>query len=166
MQRFTISFEIEQQSEDTETDSPYAHVARSVLEAAYAELQEVKNVLYDAGAETIPADRGVKDLRQVLFARDEKIAELYADLNKIAHERTDHKQANEAARAELIEFGKRAYAKLQRLDPQGKRDELQARYRGILDVLAKYLVTTGEAGTDEGHAVARRLIGVPEGKGI
>lgn len=126
---------------------------RDMLESAYAELERVKNVLFDAGVETIPADAGVRDLLAVKRAMSEQIA-------KLTHER---EQANAAARAEMIEYVKGAYAKLGRLDAAGERDDLQGRMRGMLDVLAKFLVVTGEADHDERHAVARRLCGIPEG---
>ena len=153
---------------------------RDLLESAYAELERVKNVLFDARVETIPADRGVKDLSTVLFARDEKIDELYSDLNKLAQEceelrkrdeferharqqmEAQHAQANEAARAEMIQYVKNAYAKLQRVDAEGKREDMQGRFRGMLDVLAKFLVVTGEADYDERHAAARRLCGISD----
>jgi hypothetical protein len=167
-----------------EPDSDTLRLARSVLEAAYNELEDVKSVLFDAGVETIPADAGVKDLSTVLFARDEKIAELYSDLNKLAQEceelrkrdeferharqsmEAQHAQANETARAEMISFVKRAHAKkvkLQTAVPDGDgRPELDDRWRGMLDVLSKFLVVTGEADADEGHAVARRLCGISD----
>lgn len=137
-------------------ESKYAHVNRDVLELAYGELEDVKSVLFDAGVETIPADRGVKDLQHVLRARDDEIAEF-------AQERANREQSNAAARAEMIEYVKGAYAKLGRLDAAGERDDLQGRMRGMLDVLAKFLAVTGEADHDERHAVARRLCGIPEG---
>lgn len=132
---------------------PYSHISREVLEAAYAELEAVKNVLSDTGVETIPADAGVRDLLAVKRAMSEQIA-------KLTHER---EQANAAARAEMIKYVKDAYAKLGRLDAAGERDDLQGRMRGMLDVLAKFLAVTGEADHDERHAVARRLCGIPEG---
>lgn len=128
-------------------------ISRKVLESAYVELHRVKDVLFDAGVETIPADAGVRDLLAVKRAMSEQIAML-------THE---HEQANAAARAEMIEYVKGAYAKLGRLDPAGEREDLQGRMRGMLDVLAKFLVVTGEADHDERHAVARRLCGIPEG---
>jgi hypothetical protein len=134
--------------------SEYAHIAREVLESAYEELQAVKEVLADAGVETIPADAGATDLRAVLRARDIEIAEL-------VQERAN---ANADARVEMISFVKRAHAKKVRLQtavPDGDgRPELDQRWRGMLDVLAKFLVITGEADADEGHAVARKLCGV------
>lgn len=134
----------------------YAHLARSVLELAYAELQAVKEALADAGVETTPADAGVTDLRAALRARDVEIAEL-------VQERAN---ANAAARAELVSFVKRAHAKkvkLQTAVPDGDgRPELDDRWRGMLDVLAKFLVVTGEADASEGHAVARRLCGIDD----
>lgn len=154
---------------------------RDVLESAYAELEAVKEVLFDAGVETIPADRGVTDLRAVLRARDMQISELVQELANRAVEveelrkrdkfehyaRTNmerkHFEQNESARAEMIEYVKGAYAKLGRLDAAGERDDLQGRMRGMLDVLAKFLAVTGEADQDERHAVARRLCGIPEG---
>lgn len=135
-------------------------INRKVLEAAYDELQAVKEVLADAGVETIPADRGATDLRAVLRARDLEIEELRQTLVELAPARN---AANEAARAELIEYVKGAYAKLGRLDAAGERDDLQGRMRGMIDVLAKFLVVTGEADADERHAVALRVCEIPEG---
>lgn len=128
--------------------SKYAHINRDVLEAAYGELQAVKAVLEDAGVETIPADRGVQDMSRIIGARDNQIAEL-------VQERANR---NAAARDELIEFTRGAYEKLCKVDPEGNREDLQNRYRGMLDVLANLLVATGEADRDERHAVARRLV--------
>lgn len=155
---------------------------RDMLESAYAELERVKNVLFDAGVETIPADRGVKDLSMVLFARDEKIAELYSELNKTAQElealrkrdefelharqqmEAQHAQANEATRAELIEYVKRERAIWLAADKKApvNHEHMRAWLRGMLDVLAKFLVVTGEADASEGHAVARRLCGISD----
>lgn len=134
--------------------SKYAHFNRDVLEAGYAELQDVKDVLSDAGTETIPATAGVQELtRRLEFERSARQAQ-----------ETRHAEANEAARAEMISFVKRAHAKkvkLQSAVPDGDgRPELDDRWRGMLDVLAKFLVVTGEADSDEGHAVARKLCGV------
>lgn len=135
--------------------SKYEFISRPVLEAAYAELEAVKNVLFDAGVETIPADAGVRDLLAVkrdmsvqISARDVEIAEL---VQRRANQ-------NAAARDELIEFTRGAYEKLCKVDPEGHRDDLQNRYRGMLDVLANLLVAIGEADRDERHAVARRLV--------
>lgn len=140
--------------DELETTAEFAkRVKREVLEAAYVELDAVKNVLFDAGVESIPADAGVRDLLAVKRAMSEQIA-------KLTHER---EQANAAARAEMIKYVKDAYAKLGRLDAAGERDDLQGRMRGMLDVLAKFLAVTGEADHDERHAVARRLCGIPEG---
>jgi len=132
--------------------SKYVHMNRGVLESAYDELQAVKNVLFDAGVETIPADRGVKDLQHVLRARDDEIAEL-------VQQRANQ---NAAARAELVEFARGAYEKLNKVDPDHGREDLQNRYRGMLDVLANLLVAIGEADPDERHAAARRLVEKPE----
>lgn len=128
-------------------------INRKVLEAAYVELQAVKEVLFDAGVETIPADAGVRDLLAVKRAMSEQIA-------KITHER---EQANAAARAELIEHVKRAYAKWGEVDPGRQRESLKAHLRGMLEVLSKYLVAIGEADADERHAVALRVCEIPEG---
>lgn len=128
--------------------SKYAHVNRDVLESAYAELQAVKEALYIAGAETITADVGVKDLSEALRARDGQIAEL-------VQQRANQ---NAAARDELIEFTRGSYEKLRKVDPEGIREDLQNRYQGMLDVLANLLVAIGEADRDERHAVARRLV--------
>lgn len=159
MQRVTISFEIESSGdvEPVVTASRYAHVDRSVLESAYAELQAVKEVLADAGEETIPADAGVRDLLAVK-------PELRVTQRNYRH----LADQNETARAEMISFVKRAHAKkvkLQSAVPDGDgRPELDDRWRGMLDVLAKFLVVTGEADASEGHAVARRLCEVPDGE--
>jgi hypothetical protein len=127
-------------------------LAREVLESAYAELQAVKEVLAVAGVETIPADAGVTDLRAVLRARDLQISEL-------VQERAN---ANAAARAELIKYVRGAYLKKERLTVDEVRQDLEDRFRGVLDVFAKFLVVTGEADADEGHAVARRLCGISD----
>ena len=67
---------------------------------------------------------------------------------------------NEAARAELIALVKRFY------QPKAKQSrynhEFDVRLQGMLDVLAEFLVVTGEADADEGHAVARRLCGITD----
>lgn len=136
--------------------SKYEFISRPVLEAAYAELEAVKNVLFDAGVETIPADRGVKDLQHVLRARDDEIAEL-------TQERANREQSNAAARAELIGHVKGAYSKWSRVDPGRTRSDLKSHLRGMLEVLSKYLVAIGEADADERHAVALRVCGIPEG---
>lgn len=128
--------------------SKYEFISRPVLEAAYAELERVKEVLFDAGVETIPADRGVQDMSRIIGARDNEIA-------KLVQQRANQ---NAAARDELIEFTRGAYEKLCKVDPEGHRDDLQNRYRGMLDVLANLLVAIGEADRDERHAVARRLV--------
>lgn len=147
------------------------HIARSVLEAAQAELNAVKNVLFEAGCETIPADAGVRDLVHLLQMRDGQIEVLTADIEQrdveiagLVQERVNaneraaqHEQANRSAVVEMVNYVKAAHAKLDRIDPAGDRDDLQGRMRGMLDVLAKFLVVTGEADYDERHAVARRL---------
>lgn len=67
--------------------SSVAHVKRDVLEAAYLELEAVKEVLFDAGVETIPADAGVTDLRAALRARDVEIAAFVQErTNRIAEQ--------------------------------------------------------------------------------
>lgn len=141
--------------------SAAGHIARSVLEEAYAELQAVKEALYIAGAETITADVGVKDLSAALRARDDQIAELN---KRDEHERRarqnmqeQYEQVNRSAVVEMVEYVKKAHVKLERIDPAGDREDLQGRMRGMLDVLAKFLVVMGEADHDERHAVARRL---------
>jgi hypothetical protein len=83
---------------------------------------------------------------------------------KIKTDEPERAEANAAAVAEMVSFVKRAHAKKVRLQadvPDGDgRPELDDRWRGMLDVLAKFLVITGEADRDESHAVARRLCGV------
>lgn len=146
-----------------------ARISRDVLEAAYTELEAVKEVLFDAGVETIPADRGVTDLRAVLRARDVQIDELQAEnaeLHKrdefehFARTRTErtHYEQNDATRTMMISYARGAYEKLHKIDPEGKHEDLQGRYRGTLATLAQYLVATGEADRDERHAAARRLV--------
>jgi hypothetical protein len=143
--------------------SDYAHVARSVLEDAYADYMGIRERLYEAGVETIPVSAGVDELH-------EQIAELTKRNDHEFHARSMYEQVEgqkrESARAEMISFVKRAHAKkveLQTAVPDGEgRSEVESRWRGMLDVLAKFLVVTGEADTDEGHAVARRLCGIDE----
>lgn len=135
--------------------SKHARISRPVLESAYDELEAVKEVLADAGVETIPADAGVRDLLAVK-------SELKVTQRNYRH----LVDQNEAARAELIEYVKRAHAKkvkLQTAVPDGDDQHyLDNRWRGMLDVLAKFLVVTGEADASEGHAVARRLCGIED----
>lgn len=160
---------------DEPEPSKYTHISRDVLESAYAELEAVKEVLADAGVETIPADAGVRDLlavkrvmSQQITRRDTDISELVQALAHRAAEVEELRNArsNAAARAELIEYVKRAHAKkvkLQTAVPDGDgRHDLNNRWRGMLDVLAKFLVVTGEADASEGHAVARRLCGIED----
>lgn len=173
MQRFTISFEIESSGdvEPVVTASRYAHVERSVLEAAYDELQAVKEVLFDAGVKTIPADRGVEDLRHLLRAHSDALAELVQErANNDERDRLGgvlYRHASTAeARAELIAYVKRERAKWKAADDRApvNHEHMRAWFRGVLDVLAKFLVVTGEADASEGHAVARRLCEVPDGE--
>jgi len=140
-------------------ESKYAHVNRDVLEAAYGELEDVKSVLFDAGVETIPADAGVRDLLANKRVMSQQISRRDVEIAELVQERAN---ANEAARAEMIAYLKGARDKYQRLDPSKERDDLIHRFRGMLDVFAKFLVVTGEADTDERHAVARRLCGMEE----
>lgn len=168
-----LSFAKNEQAAETLAKSAAPHIARSVLEDAYAELQAVKEVLADAGVETIPADRGVNDLSHIIGARNAQIEELKAEVEELdkgdkfdhyarsAMERK-HFEQNEAARAEMIGYVKEAFQKKQQLTREHVRDDLEDRFRGMIDVLAKFLVVTGEADADEGHAVARRLCLIPE----
>lgn len=143
-----------------EAPSKYAHVARSVLEDTYAEMQAVNSIVEEVGVETIPLSSGVREMQYMIERRDEQIAAFH-------QERLNNAAANTAARAEMISFVKRAHAKkvkLQTAVPDGDgRPELDDRWRGMLDVLAKFLVVTGEADADEGHAVACRLCGINDG---
>lgn len=167
-----LSFAKNDAAAESLAKSAAGHIARSVLEEAYAELQAVQNVLFEAGVETIPADAGVRDLvsmtEQLPYAAAEKIAtahERIAELEKRdEHERharqnmqEQYEQANRSAVVEMVEYVKKAHVKLERIDPAGDREDLQGRMRGMLDVLAKFLVVMGEADHDERHAVARRL---------
>lgn len=156
-----LSFEKNEEAAESLAKSAAGHIARSVLEEAYAELQAVKEALYIAGAETITADVGVKDLSAALRARDEQIAELNKRDEHERHARQNmqeqYEQANRSAVVEMVEYVKKAHVKLDRVDPAGDREDLQGRMRGMLDVLAKFLVVMGEADHDERHAVARRL---------
>jgi hypothetical protein len=131
---------------DEPARSDYAHIAREVLEEAYADHMGIRERMCEAGVETIPVSAGVDELR--------------AQIN----EHRKRESQNRSARAEMISFVKRAHAKKMRLQtavPDGDgRPELDDRWRGMLDVLAKFLVVTGEADADEGHAVARKLCGV------
>jgi hypothetical protein len=133
---------------DEPARSDYAHVAREVLEDAYADYMGIRERMYEAGVETIPVSAGVDELR--------------AQIN----EYRKRESQNRSARAEMISFVKRAHAKKVKLqiavpDGDGRRD-LDDRWRGMLDVLAKFLVVTGEADPDEGHAVARKLCEVSD----
>lgn len=105
----------------------------------------------------------ISELVQALANRAVEVEELRQTLVELAPARN---AANESARAEMISFVKRAHAKkvkLQTTVPDGDgRPELDDRWRGMLDVLAKFLVVTGEADADEGHAVARRLCGIQD----
>jgi hypothetical protein len=135
-----------------EPKSKYEHIARSVLESAYAELQAVKEVLFDAGVETIPADAGVRKLGRRLEH------EYHAHTAMEAQ----HAQENESARAEMVQYVRGAYLKKERLTVDDVCHDLEDRFRGMLDVLSKFLVVIGEADPDEGHAVARRLCGISD----
>lgn len=139
-----------------EPKSKYEHIARSVLENAYAEMQAVKSVVEENGVETIPLSSGVREMQYMIESRDEQIAAFH-------QERLNHAAERTAARAEMIKYVKGAYAKFQRVNPGQDRDELIYRWRGMLDVLSKFLVVTGEADADEGHATARRLCGISDG---
>lgn len=134
------------------TKAAAGKLARSVLEDAYVELLRVKDVLFDAGVETIPADAGVREL-----------VRLNEQLPAAAQDIADHVQANAAARAELIKHVKGAYEKWSRIDPERERDDLKSHLRGMIEVLSRFLVVIGEAEDDERHAVAKRLCGIPEG---
>ena len=140
-----------------EPKSKYEFISRPILEAAYAELEAVKNVLFDAGVETIPADAGVRDMSAQINRRDSEIAELKQAITELAPTRSD---ANAAARAELIEHVKGSYGKWQRIDPGANRDDLKAHLRGMMAVLSKFLVATGECEDDERHACALRVCGI------
>jgi len=134
---------------DEPTRSAYAHVARSVLEEAYADYMGIRERMYEAGVETIPVSAGVDELREQINGYRKR------------------ESLNAAAVEEMISFVKRAHAKKVRLQQAVKatgehRNDLDDRWRGMLDVLAKFLVVTGEADKDEGHAVARRLCGIEE----
>lgn len=157
---------------DEPKPSDYAHVARSVLEESYADYMGIRERMYEAGVETIPASAGVDELREqintqasTIEAQSDEIDELKRRLSYEFHARSMYEQMegqrHESARAEMISFVKRAHAKKVRLQtavPDGDgRSDLDYRWRGMLDVLAKFLVVTGEADKDEGHAVARRL---------
>lgn len=135
-----------------DNSSRYAHINREVLEDAYHDMQAVVELLGFIGVETIPPPQGVRDLAEMIRRRDAEIAEL-------TQQRAN---ANAEARAEMISFVKRAHAKKARLTRDDVRPDLEDRWRGMLDVLAKFLVVTGEADADEGHAVARRLCGIDE----
>jgi hypothetical protein len=68
------------------------------------------------------------------------------------------------ARVELIEYVKRERAIWLAADKKApvNHEHMSAWFRGVLDVLAKFLVVTGEADASEGHAVARRLCGISD----
>jgi hypothetical protein len=112
--------------------SRYAHISREELERSHAELQDVRNALKDAGVESIPPVAGVRDLR--------------AEISELIQERANH---NANAVAEMVKYVK---------DHQAH----DARWWGMLDVLAKFLVVMGRADNDDRHSVARRLCGIEE----
>lgn len=141
---------------DTHPKSKYEHVARSVLEDAYAEMQAVKSIVEEVGGETIPLSSGVREMQYMIESRDEQIAAFH-------QERLNHAESNTAARAELVGHVKGAYSKWSRVDPGRTRSDLKSHLRGMLEVLSKYLVAIGEADADERHAVALRVCGIPEG---
>lgn len=143
--------------------SKYEFISRPVLEAAYAELEAVKNVLFDAGVETIPADAGVRDLLAVKRDMSAQISARDAEIAEFVQERLNRDEANTAARVELIEHVKRAYAKWGEVDPGRQREGMKAHLRGMIEVLSKFLAATGEADHDERHAAALRVCGIPEG---
>lgn len=149
----TLVEETDETTSAVAADKVAPTMSRKVLEAAYVELHRVKDVLFDAGMETIPADAGVKDLRHLLRTRSNALAEF-------VQERAN---TNEAARAELVGHVKGAYSKWSRIDPGRTRSDLKSHLRGMLEVLSKYLVAIGEADADERHAVALRVCGIPEG---
>ena len=66
------------------------------------------------------------------------------------------------ARVELIAYVKRERAKWKAAEEPVNHEHMRAWFRGMLDVLAKFLVVTGEADASEGHAVARRLCGISD----
>jgi hypothetical protein len=139
--------------------SDYVHVSRDVLEAAYADHMAVREMLCESGVETIPVSAGVDALRvQINELRKQVSHEFHA---RSMYEQTQA-QERESTRAELISFVKRAHAKKERLTLDEVRPDLEDRWRGMLDVLAKFLVITGEADASEGHAVARRLCEIEE----
>lgn len=152
-------------------------LSRAVLEDAYAELCEVKEVLAAAEVETIPAAAGVRDLVRLneqipaladdLATANGRIGELERRDEFECHARSameqQHLEANESARAELIAHVKGAYGKWSRVDPGRTRGELKAHLRGMIEVLSKFLVAIGEADADERHAVALRVCEIPEG---
>lgn len=139
-----------------EAPSKYAHVARSVLEDTYAEMQAVKSIVEEVGVETIPLSTGVREMQYMIENRDEEIAAFH-------QERLNHAESNTAARAELVGHVKGAYSKWSRVDPGRTRSNLKSHLRGMIEVLSKYLVAIGEADADERHAVALRVCGIPEG---
>jgi hypothetical protein len=129
---------------DDPQPSEHAHIAREVLEGSYREIGRIREQLEEAGVETIPPSEGVAELR--------------AQIN----EHRKRESQNRSARAEMISFVKRAHAKKVRLQANGDHPNLDHRWRGMLDVLAKFLVVTGEADADEGHAIARKLCEVDD----
>lgn len=164
--------------------SAFAHAARDVLEDAYDEYLLVRAMLYEMGIETIPISAGVDELRErvgELQAVEEALADAEVEtvtaaegvrtlLHRLKHERyarqhmgRKYAKQNEAARAELIEHVKAAYAQWGQVDPGRQREGVKSRLRGMIEVLSKYLVAIGEADADERHAVALRVCDIPEG---
>lgn len=126
--------------------------ARQLLEESYAELQATRRALAEANIYVDKPSDGVRTLTR--------------RLDHEFHARTNMEQQyaseNASALAEMVQYVKAAHVKRERIDPHHDREGITQRWSGMLDVLAKFLVVTGEADADEGHAVARRLCGIED----
>lgn len=175
--------EVMPKAADDLAKASYGHIARSVLETGYVELQRAQDALFEAGFETIPAERGVKDMHSIIRSRDAQISELAQELvnanERIAelerrdeHERyarqtmeRKHGEEKEALRAEMTGYirGERAKWKAAEQRAPVNEEHMHAWYRGMIDVLARFLVAIGETDPDDApHAYARRLVENPE----
>lgn len=103
-------------------------------------------------------DAGVHKLgqrmRDALAAADERNAQFETQSARRAHV----EQQNSAARTELIAYVKGAYVKKERLTVDDIRHDLEDQFRGMRDVLARFLVAIGETTEDDAHAYVDRLI--------
>jgi hypothetical protein len=142
-------------SDELKDFSYYADKAESLIKGINASARPNEVAAWAAAAQAYAelAKAAPKVVSQRKYTGSDRVSDSLRELSM------KQKQQADATRNALIDYAVRSYGTLARLDPNGKRETLQARFRGTLDMLAEYLIATGEADHDEGHAVARRLIG-------